>query len=397
MPLKRILLCFLLLLLLTQTLYAQEEINELYAQSAVLMDADSGRILVEKNGYEKKAMASTTKIMTCILALEQSKPTDIVTVSKEAVIQPKVHLGMKVQEQFYMKDLLYSLMLESHNDTAVAIAEHIGGTVEGFAKLMNQKAQSIGCKNTYFITPNGLDASNETDSHGTTAADLALIMRYCIQHSPKRMEFLEITQTPVHSFIDCSKTSSYLCNNHNAFLQMMDGAMTGKTGFTGEAGYCYVGALERDGKTFIVSLLACGWPNQKNNKWMDTKTLMEYGIAHYELKNITDFSKKTNDLNPILVLNGQTSQLGESALLKIGIQKEDKAMLLSKNDQIELQYEYPKAIKAPIQKGEKIGQIKYLLNKNEWHSESLIALDTIEQINFTWCFQKVFQLYEMQN
>ena len=152
-------------LLVSSPVSAKEEIEQLYAQSAVLMDADNGRVLFEKNGSEKKPMASTTKIMTCILALEEGNLTDVVNVSENAARQPKVHLGMQMDEKFYLRDLLYSLMLESHNDSAVAIAEHIGGSVQAFADKMNAKAKEIGCRDTYFITPNGLDASDDNGEH----------------------------------------------------------------------------------------------------------------------------------------------------------------------------------------------------------------------------------------
>jgi len=148
----------------------------------------------------KRANASTTKIMTCILALENGKEDDIVTVSAYAASMPNVQLNIEEGEQYYLKDLLYSLMLESHNDSAVAIAEHIGGSVEGFSALMNEKAKELGCSNTCFLTPNGLDASVGEDTHGTTAHDLALIMRYCSWQSPRAERFLEITQTNAYSF-----------------------------------------------------------------------------------------------------------------------------------------------------------------------------------------------------
>lgn len=180
---------------------------QLYARSAVLMDADSGRVLFGKNETQKMPMASTTKIMTCIIALEYGNMEDTVSVSSYAAGQPKVHLGIHNGQQFLLKDLLYSLMLESHNDSAVAIAEHVGGSVEGFAALMNQKAAELGCGNTYFITPNGLDAgscdkSGEQKVHSTTAEDLARIMKYCINGSAKKEEFLEITRTQSYSFMD---------------------------------------------------------------------------------------------------------------------------------------------------------------------------------------------------
>ena len=126
--------------------------KKLHAQSAVLLDADTGRVLYGKEEEQIRPMASTTKIMTCILALESGKLDEVVTVSENAAKQPKVHLGASSGQKFYLKDLLYSLMLESHNDTAVMIAEHIGGDVEGFAELMNQKARELGCEDTCFIT-----------------------------------------------------------------------------------------------------------------------------------------------------------------------------------------------------------------------------------------------------
>ena len=129
-------------------------------------------------------MASTTKIMTCILALEKGSPKDIVTVSKYAASMPDVQLNMQSGEQFRLADLLYSLMLESHNDTAVAIAEHIGGSVKGFAKLMNQKAAELGCNKTHFVTPNGLDS----DKHYTTAYELCLIADYALKNSDFRKD-----------------------------------------------------------------------------------------------------------------------------------------------------------------------------------------------------------------
>ena len=141
---------------------AGDEPKELYAQSAVLIDADSGRILFGKEEKKVRPMASTTKIMTCIITLEQMEEGQAAQVSDYAVCQPKVRLGVRGKEEYYIGDLLYSLMLESHNDSAVVIAEEIAGSVEAFADLMNEKAQELGCKDTHFITPNGLDATGWT-------------------------------------------------------------------------------------------------------------------------------------------------------------------------------------------------------------------------------------------
>ena len=231
---------------------------ELYALAAVLTDGDTGRILWGKNERERRPMASTTKIMTCILALEEGDPEDIAVFSPLAASQPQVHLGAPAGRSFYLKDLLYSLMLESHNDTAVAVAECVSGSVEEFVAEMNRKAGELGCEDTWFVTPNGLDGTSPDGSgreraHSTTAADLARIMRYCLRESPAREEFRAITGTSSYTFKDTEGIGTYSCANHNALLTMMEGAVSGKTGFTGEAGYSYVGALERDGKCLIVA------------------------------------------------------------------------------------------------------------------------------------------------
>ncbi len=142
---------------------------EVNAEAAVVMDADSGRVLFEKDGFTVRSMASTTKIMTCILALENGDPDDEVLVSAYAASMPDVQLNIREGERYRLGDLLCSLMLESHNDTAVAIAEHIGGSVEGFAAMMNQKARDLGCSDTCFVTPNGLDGTDENGGeHSTT-------------------------------------------------------------------------------------------------------------------------------------------------------------------------------------------------------------------------------------
>lgn len=370
--------------------------GELFAQSAVLMDGDSGRILYEKNGYQKKAMASTTKIMTCIVALENAEMEDIVTASSYAASQPKVHLGMYEGEQFYLKDLLHSLMLESHNDSAAAIAEHVGGSKEGFAKLMNKKAKEIGCGDTYFITPNGLDASDEKGTHSTTAADLARIMKYCITESPKKEEFLDITRQKSYSFSDVEKKGMFTVNNHNAFLSMMEGALTGKTGFTGDAGYCYVGALNRDGKTLIVALLACGWPNNKSYKWADTKALMNYGLEYYSYKDVFDKEKK---FEKIKVEDGisESGDLYQDAYTKVGLtvpkEQQNLEILVKLSDQVNVRYEMKDTLKAPVAKGAVIGTAVYELNGEVLKEYPIEAKTEIKKTSFQWTAEKIMEIY----
>ncbi len=367
----------------------QEVLTGLHAGYAVLMDGDSGRVLVEKDGDVKRPMASTTKIMTCILALEHMKSEqEIVTASAEAAAQPKVRLGVREGEQFYLNDLLYSLMLESHNDSAVMIAEHIGGSVRGFASLMNKKAVEIGCEDTYYITPNGLDASDEQGTHSTTARELALVMRYCLMESPKSREFLEITGAAAHQFRDVEGKQSFSCTNHNAFLTMMDGAVSGKTGFTADAGYCYVGALRRDDRTFIVALLACGWPNHKTYKWQDTRALMEYGLQYYA-KRMFDGNV---GLPEFYVAEGipENGALSGASISKLQIRDRQEASILLREDE-EPAYRtlLTDALKAPVMAGTDVGNVQLVLDNQVLAEWSVETAESIEKRDYIWCLYQL--------
>lgn len=362
----------------------KDEPKQLHAQSAVLMDADSGRVLYGKEENQIRPMASTTKIMTCILALEEMEKNQMVTISDYAAEQPKVHLGVQSQERYYLKDLLYSLMLESHNDSAVAIAEGIAGSVESFADRMNRKAKELGCNHTYFVTPNGLDDSDEEGTHSTTARDLAMIMRYCMMQSPMKEEFLEITQTRSYQFTDVDGKRNFICTNHNAFLDMMEGALTGKTGFTADAGYCYVGGLRQNGKTFIVALLACGWPNHKSYKWEDTRALMEYGMNEYEYRNVW----QEVSIPDVFVTNGVRKQSPFESNIQIEAHvdgKEDIPVLLRDDEQVKVQTEVESSVEAPVVKGETLGIVRYILEGEEIASYDVIADESIEKRTFKWC------------
>ncbi len=371
--------------------------SELYAKAAVLLDADSGRVLYSKNGEEPLANASTTKILTCILILENCNLEDVTEVSANAASQPKVRLGMSAGQQFVIKDLLYGLMLESFNDCAVALAEHMAGTVEGFAACMNEKAGQIGCTDSYFITPNGLDGKDENGMHHTTAEDLANIMKYCIRESPQAEQFLEITRAANHSFSDVAGKANYSCTNHNAFLQMMEGALSGKTGFTGTAGYCYVGALERDGKTLIVALLACGWPNNKTYKWADTKKLMQYGLDAFSLYEVASDLKTEKDLPKVLVSNGRTAWIGEKAEAAVQIKNVEslETVLIKEGEQVETDVQIQTKLYAPVRKGSVIGTIVYRIGEEVIRKDSIVVAEEVQSIDLTWCFGKILDFFEL--
>ena len=303
---------------------AAEDDLQLHAKYAVLLDGDSGRVLYGKNEDTPAPMASTTKIMSCVIALEYGLKEMTCTTSTYAASMPDVQLNAKKGETFTLNDLLYSLMLKSHNDSAVIIAENtacyyiyqvqsgiypdtydvLSGKdlsfvsfpsgfdtsflqnitteqskilVAVFTGLMNEKAVSLGCTQTHFITPNGLDAENDISFHHSTAGDLCVIMSYCAWKSPKSTQFLEITQTMQYTFE--TEEGQMVFSNHNRLLTETDYCISGKTGFTTKAGYCYVAAVEKDGRRMCLSLLGCGWPNNKNYKWADAKSLVEYAVS----------------------------------------------------------------------------------------------------------------------
>ncbi len=378
---------------------AAEELN-LYAQSAVLMDADTGRILYAKNADTFRPMASTTKIMTCILALEMCDLDDTVTVSAYAAGQPKVHLGAPAGRTFRLEDLLYSLMLESHNDSAVMIAEHTAGDVKAFAEMMNEKAKELGCEDTWFITPNGLDASETYDDgsrrdHGTTAADLARIMAYCVWESPRREKFLEITRTQNYFFTDLEGKGSYSCRNHNQLLSLLSGAVSGKTGFTGGAGYCYVAAFEDGDERYTLALLGCGWPPNKSYKWKDARTLFDYGTRTYHTEDVFCLPR----LPALRVMNGipGNGDISEQAEveLTLNLAEEEKSLpaLIRDGEKISLRVRIPQDIPAPVRKGEKVGEVSCLLGETLLRTYPVYAEEEVPKITWIWCVQHILRAF----
>lgn len=349
---------------------------QLYARSAALMDASSGRILYEKEGNKKLAMASTTKIMTCIIVLENSKGDEIVSVSSNAAKQPDVQLNANSGDQYYVKDLLYALMLESYNDVAVALAEHVGGSVEGFATLMNKKAQQLGCQQTNFVTPNGLDASK----HYTTAEDLCKIAAYAIQNS----SFLEITNTMNYSFNELTTNKTYQVSNKDRFLSIYQGAFGVKTGFTGNAGYCFVGAANREDTTLISAVLGSGWPPNKNYKWTDTTTLMDYGFEHFSKQ---EFFKNAPSLLNIEVINGCVSTL------PLEYTNTSLEILADGTEGVKIVALIPSNLAAPIKKGTIIGNIKYYINGECYGTCPVYAATSIPQISMYYTLQHLFSAF----
>ena len=397
-------------LIVNETIYAKSgdaflplKSNELYALSACLMDADSGRVLYDKNADEVRAMASTTKIMTLIVALEYANEDDIVTVSPYAASMPDVQLNIRAGEQYRLGDLYYAMMLESFNDVAVTIAEYIGECytlnqddrtantdikarsyddskkyVRTFAKLMNKKAKELGCENTYFITPNGLDAEDENGKHSTTAKELAVIASYAI----KNERFNDIIGTRHYSFCEVNGTRNCSAYNKDAFLNQMNGAFGIKTGFTGNAGYCFVGALKSDGRTFISVVLGSGWPSNRTYKWKDTRKLMEYGINNFFPRTVFSTIENYKDVK---VKDG----MEESASTCI---KGDLSLILCDADDVRVVYELEDYIDAPVRVGDVVGKAIIYVNGQRMGSFPITAAAAVERANYMWYLKRLLNV-----
>lgn len=360
--------------------------GSLHAYSAVLYDGKADRVLYEKNGYEVLPMASTTKIMTLLVVLEHTKPTDIVTVSQNAAKQPDVQLNMNTGEQYYVGDLCYSLMLESHNDTAVALAEHIGGSVEGFAALMNAKAKALGAYSAHFVTPNGLDA----EGHGITAADLAKIAAYAV----KQEDFRKITTTQSHTFTELTKGRSFTVNNKDAFLSMMEGAIGVKTGFTGKAGYCFVGALERQNRLFISVVLASGWPPHKTYKWSDTRLLMNYGLENYKTLPLLDDTVTLPELPSLPVEKGQKSTIALSYNPDVLQQVKEYCLLRTGEEEVVCRTELSiSRLTAPVEEGKTVGELIITIDGDCIKKIPIQTAERVVPVDFNFYFGQILDLF----
>ncbi len=379
-------------------IYAGEELS-LNALSAVLYDAAGGRVLYGKNENQVMPMASTTKIMTLIIALEYGNLEDVVTFSKYASSQPDVQMDAVCGEQYYLKDLLHVMMMQSYNDVAVAIAEYVADiylsdkqdveivtnreteeskeAVKVFAGLMNEKAKELGCINTYFITPNGLDAQDENGVHSTTAAELAQIAAYAI----KIPEVEEICTTRSYSFTEINGKRNVSVGTTNRFLDMISGAVGMKTGFTADAGYCYVGAVKRDGKILISVVLGCGWPPNKNYKWLDTKTLMNYGINNFFYQKIF---VPEESYKKIPVNNGVADYVDTYIPFSLDL-------ILAEDEKIDVIYNIKEELTAPVAKNEEVGMVCIYIDGELFRAFSILTVDEVDKKDFSWHFLNIFK------
>ncbi len=304
------------------------------AESAVLINAENGEIYFEKNAYSRLPMASTTKIMTALVALENSEPDDAVFVDARAVGVEGSSVYLTEGELLTMEELLYALLLSSANDAAAAIAYEIGGSIEEFAEMMNIKAEELGLHDTHFENPHGLDS----EAHYTTARDLAFLTAEAL----KNETFARIVST-YKTTIPCNGGSRYLIN-HNKLLKSYDGAVGVKTGFTKKSGRCLVSAAERDGLTLIAVTI------KAPDDWNDHKAMLDCGFsAYHKIKAVGrgDY-----------ILNLPVSGGKEQSVLCTNATEISATLPSSvKAEQCVLEAEADHLLTAPVKKGEAVGRL----------------------------------------
>jgi serine-type D-Ala-D-Ala carboxypeptidase (penicillin-binding protein 5/6) len=306
------------------------------ADAAIIMDVTTGEVLFEKNARKLRAPASTTKILTAIVALEKGNLQDMVTVSRHAAYTKGSSVHLSPDEKLSLDDLLVGLMLRSGNDSAVAIAEHIAETEQKFAELSNARAKELGAKNTTFRNPHGLS----TPGHLTTAYDLAILARYALINLPR---FAEIVSTREDTIDWDGRSYDRQLRNTNKLLWMFEGADGVKTGTTKEAGQCLVSSATRDGQQLIAVVLHSG------NRWNDSVRLLQYGFDNFTLLH---FAEKDAVHQSIPVIKGM-----QECIDAVIVDYVDVIVPKSRIASVRLEYDVPQNVEAPVYRGQKIGEI----------------------------------------
>lgn len=344
--------------------YADEDLS-VNAKAALIVETNTGKIIYEKDIYEQNYPASVTKILTAILTIENCDLDDVATVSQTAISHIPtgyVIAPLYIGEQITIKDLLYALMLKSANDAAYVLAEHVGGSVDGFSEMMNKKAEELGCKNTHFVNPNGIHNQN----HYTTAYDMYLISNYAMKNETFKeiVSTYEYTLSPTnkHPLKDrIMKNTNNFVNPKNAYYNKIVNGI--KTGTTKQAGNCLITDSSENGLEFITVVLGA---QTANSKFSETKKMINFAYDNYKLTEVhkkgdiiqnievKKATKKTKDLN--LVISDDITAMANKKI---------------KVDEIEPEIVLIDDIKAPIEQGQELGIIKYNVDGLEYEAKLL--------------------------
>lgn len=356
--------CLIVALALFSVSYALEDAPENTANAAILLNMDSGDVLYEKNADERMLIASTTKIMTALVALENCDLTEEVTVTREQCLVEGSSVYLKPGESYTVESLLYGLMLSSGNDAAMALACHVGGSVDGFAEMMNETAARLGLKNSHFVNPHGLDA----EEHYSSAHDLAVIAAEAMRNE----QFAQIVSTKSYT------VGETVCVNHNKLLWQYEGCKGLKTGYTMAAGRSLVSCAERDGMHLICVTLS------DPNDWADHTALLDWGFENWEYRRVVPIGT----LATLPVISGNADSVRVIA-------DGDPGILVNKASVTDIRLELPDFVYADVQAGSTAGTLvvtvdgEFAMRVNLCFAESVqvdetMRLTTWEKFKRAW-------------
>lgn len=349
-----VIVAVLFLLVLSPAAWAKPDIE---GEAGILMDMKTGKVLWTKNPDIKRASASTTKILTALVALEKGNLQDLVKVSSNVKKIDGTKVWLRPGEEVTLENLLYAMLVNSANDAALAIAEHIGGSVEGFAKMMNTKAKELGAKNSHFVNPHGLDQ----EGHYTTARDLAIIAREAMNNE----KFREIVQTKKKEW-NGMDWKSHLVNN-NKLLWQYEGATGVKTGYTSNAGRCLVASARKGEQEFLSVVLG----STTQAFYEDSMALLDYGFDNFKQVTLVEKGQKVSEIR----VAGQIVPVVAAESFELLV---DKGNFVLPKWEIQI-----KKSAAPIKKDRKIGTLSLIIEDKEIASVPLLAGSTVPK-GLTW-------------
>ncbi len=375
---KKIVNLVLLIILSTTCVYAEKATQVdtdvatslITAKSGILMEASTGEVLYQENPDERLQIASVTKTMTMLLIMEaidsgKISLSDTVTVSEYAASMGGSQVFLEVGEQMSVDDMLKAIAVASGNDAAVAMAEFISGSEGAFVEKMNKRALELGCKNTHFINCNGLD---ETEDHYSTARDVAIVSRELLKHT-KIFDYTTI-------WMDSLRGGTFGLSNTNKLIRFYKGANGLKTGSTSTAKYCISATAERDGMQ-LISVVICS-PSTKE-RFASASSMLDYGFANYEVAG-KDFIE--TPVPYVNVIGGTVSQIAPKISGNGFVLKKGNA------DKVEHSFELYESVNAPIEKGQKVGEIVYTIEGKEVARRDVCAEEAVPKITLIQMFTR---------
>lgn len=379
MKFKRKVFCIIIIILISLSNFCFAKEPNIGSTSAIIVEQSTGKILYEKNAYEKMYPASTTKILTAILVLENCNLNDMATVSHNAVYSlPSGYVVAPLMEgeKMSINDLMYALMVKSSNDAAIVLAEHVGGSVEGFSDMMNKKATDIGCQNTHFINPNGM----HDDNHYTTAYDLYLMADYAMKNElfRKYVSTIKYTLPTTNKYQNndriCLTTNEFLKKDSRYYNSDVIGI---KTGTTTEAKNCLVSSAYKNGVQLISVVLHGDKTNQGlSERYVDTQALFDYGFDDFDFLNIIE---EKNIVKNIEVENGNKDTKNLDLIAKdtlTGYIKRDINL-----EEITPTIELNETIEAPIEAGAVLGKATYTIDNIKYTTDIIASHEVVKKIN----------------